>query len=83
LVVFVVTDGQMSQARELFNQGKMLSIRGLYPEAIEAYKEALGIYPGHTQARTNLKFTRYLSGIEIAEDRIRNVARFGKLPKST
>lgn len=83
MVAFVVTDGQMSQARELFNQGKMFSIRGLYREAIEAYKEALEIYPGHTQARTNLKFTRYLSGIEIAEGRIRNVARFGKLPKST
>lgn len=61
MVVFVVTDGQMRQVQELFNRGRMLSIKGAYQEAIEAYKEALEIYPGHTQARTNLKFTRYLT----------------------
>ena len=79
----MVTDGQMNQAQGLFNQGRMFSIEGAYPEAVEAYTEALKIYPGHTQARTNLKFIHYLNGLNIAGGRIRNIARFGELPKST
>ena len=49
-------------------------MKGLYPEAIDAYKKALEIDPGHTRARTNLKFVRYLSGEGIGEDRIKNLA---------
>ena len=71
----------MDNAEEHFNRGRMFSMKGLYPEAVEAYKRALEIEPGHTQARTNLKFVRYLSGEGIGEDRIKNVANiknFGK-----
>ncbi|MDO9585613.1 MAG: tetratricopeptide repeat protein [Syntrophales bacterium] len=67
-------DNQVKEVQEHFNRGRMLSMKGLYPEAIDAYKKALEIDPGHTQARTNLKFVRYFSGIGIGEDRIRNTA---------
>jgi len=56
-------------------------MKGLYPEAVDAYKRALEIDPGHTQARTNLKFVRYLSGEGIGEDRIKNVANMKNLGK--
>ncbi len=76
----------MDNAEEHFNRGRMFSMKGLYPEAVEAYKRALEIEPGHTQARTNLKFVRYLSGEGIGEDRIKNVANiknFGKEVRDT
>lgn len=61
-------------------------MKGLYQEAVDAYKKALEIDPGHAQARTNLKFIRYFSGIGIGEDRIRNTANvnnFGKEVRDT
>lgn len=76
----------MDNAEEHFNRGRMFSMKGLYPEAVDAYKRALEIEPGHTQARTNLKFVRYLSGEGIGEDRIKNVANiknFGKEVRDT
>lgn len=71
----------MDNAEKHFNRGRMLSIRGLYPEAIDAYKKALEIDPCYTSARTNLQFVYYFSGIGIGEDRVRNVANFGNLGK--
>lgn len=56
-------------------------MKGIYPEAIDAYKKALEIDPGHTQARTNLKFVRYLSGEGIGEDRIKNLADLNNIGK--
>ncbi len=71
----------MNNAEKHFGRGRLLSMQGLYLEAIDAYKKALEIDPGHSQARTNLKFISYFSGIGIGEDRIKNVANlknFGK-----
>ncbi len=71
----------MNNAQIYFNRGRVLSMKGLHQEAIDAYKKALEIDPGHSQARTNLKFISYFSGIGIGEDRIKNVANlknFGK-----
>lgn len=71
----------MNKAEEHFNRGRMLSMKGLYPEAIDAYKKALEISPDHNQARTNLQFICYFSAIGIGEDRVKNVANlknFGK-----
>jgi hypothetical protein len=76
----------MDNAGEHFNRGRMFSMKGLYPEAVKAYKRALEIEPGHTQARTNLKFVRYLSGEGVGEDRIKNVANvknFGSMVHET
>ena len=56
-------------------------MKGIYSEAIEEYKKALEIDPGHAQARTNLQFIRYFSGIGIGEDRIKNVANPKNLEK--
>jgi len=70
-----VTDDQTNEAQELFNRGRMLSMKGLYSEAIDAYKKALEIDPGHTQARTNLQFICCFRGIGIGEDRIGNVLK--------
>lgn len=50
-------------------------MKGLYSEAIDAYKKALEIDPGHTQARTNLQFICCFRGIGIGEDRIGNVLK--------
>ncbi len=71
----------MDKAEEYFNRGRVLSMKGLYPEAIDAYKKALEIDPVHTQARTNLKFIRYLSGEGIAEDRIKNLSDLKNIGK--
>ena len=71
----------MDNAEEHFNRGRMLSMKGLYLEAIDAYKKALEIDPGHTRARTNLKFIRYFSGIGIGEDRIKNLADLNNIGK--
>lgn len=71
----------MNNAEKYFNRGRLLSVKGLYPEAIDAYKKALEIDPGHSQARTNLKFIRYFSGIGIGEDRIKNVAKLKNIEK--
>lgn len=78
-----MTDDQTNKAQELFNRGRMLSMKGLYPEAIDAYKMALEIEPGHTQARTNLQFICCFREIRIGEDRIRNVAKTRNLRKGT
>ena len=64
----------MDRAEEHFDRGRMLSMKGLYPEAIDAYKRALAIDPSHTQTLTNLKFILYFSGVSIGEDRIKNMA---------
>jgi len=79
----MVTDDQMNKAQELFNRGRMLSMKGLYLEAINMYKKALEIDPCHTQARINIQFIRCYRGIGIGEDRTRNVAKTGKLRKAT
>ena len=71
----------MDNAEKHFNRGRLLSMKGMYLEAIDAYKKALEIDPGHIQARTNFKFISYFSGIGIGEDRVKNVANlknFGK-----
>jgi len=71
----------MDNAEKYFNRGRMLSMKGIYPEAIDAYKKALEIDPGHTQGRTNLKFIRYFNGIGIGEDRIKNLADLNNIGK--
>ena len=68
-------DDQIDKAEKYFNRGRLLSMKGLYLEAIDAYKKALEIDPGHTQARTNLHFTCFLKGVGKTEDRIKNVAK--------
>ena len=73
----------MSSGGEHFNRGRLFSMKGLYVEAIDAYKKALEVDPGHTQARTNLHFICCFSGIGIGEDRIGNVAKTRQLRKNT
>lgn len=73
----------MDNAEEHFYRGMTFSMRGLYPEAIDAYKKVLEINPGHTQARTNLNFIHYFSAIGIGKDRIRNVAKTRNIRKRT
>jgi len=79
----MVTDDQMNKAQELFNRGRMLSMKGLYLEAINMYKKALEIDPRHTQASINLQFIRCYRGIGIGENRTWNVLKSGKLRKAT
>jgi len=76
-------DEQVKGAEGHFNRGRMLGFKGHYPEAIEAYKKALEIDPFNTQARINLNFICYFNGIGIGDDRIRNVAKTGRLQKET
>jgi len=71
----------MDNAEKYFNRGRLFSMKGLYLEAIDAYKKALEIDPGHIQARTNLRFIRYFGGIGISEDRIKNMANLKNLGK--
>ncbi|MFH1951688.1 MAG: tetratricopeptide repeat protein [Pseudomonadota bacterium] len=71
----------MNNAEKYFNRGRLLSMKGLHQEAIDAYKKALEIDPGHIQARTNLKFISYSSGIGIGEDRVKNVANLKNIEK--
>jgi len=71
----------MDKAKEYFNQGRILSMKGLYHEAIDAYKKALDIDPGNSQARINLQFIRYFKGIGKTEGRIKNIANFRNYPK--
>ncbi|MDO9529576.1 MAG: tetratricopeptide repeat protein [Syntrophales bacterium] len=71
----------MNNAEKYFNRGWLLSMKGLHQEAIDAYKKALGIDPGHSQARTNLKFISYFSGIGLGEDRVKNVANLKNIEK--
>lgn len=80
---FIVGDDQIDKAEKYFNRGRLLSMKGLYLEAIDAYKKALEIDPGHTQARTNLHFTCFFKGVGKTEDRIKNVAKTRNLRKDT
>jgi len=77
-----VTRFQMDNAQKYFNRGRLLSMKGMYPEATNAYKKALEIDPGHSQARTNLKLIRYFSGIGIGNDRIKNLANLKNVKNS-
>lgn len=69
------------KAGEYFNRGRMLGMKGLYMEAIDAYKKALETDPCHDQARTNLRLMRYFGGIEIGEDRVKNLADLDNIGK--
>ncbi len=53
------------QAKAHLDRGRFFGIQGKYEEAIEEYKRALEFDPNSKQALTNLKFTYYMSGMEL------------------
>ena len=73
----------MNQAKGHFNRGRILSVRGLYQEAIVEYKKALQIDPDYSQARINLGLICWLKGLGKGKDKTRvdGKSRTGRLPK--
>ncbi|MDI6892496.1 MAG: tetratricopeptide repeat protein [Actinomycetota bacterium] len=73
----------MNQAEEHFNRGRILSVKGLYQEAIAEYKKALQIDPDYSQGRTNLGLIYWLKGLGKSKDntKVNGKSRTCRLPK--
>jgi Flp pilus assembly protein TadD len=56
---------QPDETDDFFRQGLMLARKGLWTEALAAYKESLRLHPNNAQTYLNLGFVCYELGYDL------------------